>query len=360
MLKYVNGITLEITQRCNSQCQYCFSESTPHTVNEIPMMNIIDLLEQFYKLENKIAYDKCENKKLKTQVVITGGEFLLHSEWKTLLRVFSENDWVFDAATNGIALDEEAIACIANSSVHDLQISLDGLNDSDNILRNPAQTKNVIKQIILASKSPLKDKLTIKSTLTKANIMAAPDLIQFCAELGVRLVFGYVQILGRATKHLDYALNTDEIVKFNIDIVENYPDLVLPLMFSHTPCPLDIEEEPLSFRIAANGDIFPCASFHENFFCLGNIFEMTLEEAINSIKFHEIQKWVSERKQHMALTSCHNCYVCNLCQGSCPAASYYEHDDVNVPTSRLCNAAKKFNYYMLPKLLKNKVTFVER
>ena len=55
----------------------------------------------------------------------------------------------------------------------------------------------------------------------------------------------------------------------------------------------------------------------------------------------------------MSNNQCKNCYVSNLCQGSCPAASYYEMGDVNIPVHRLCEASKKFNYYMLPKLLNN-------
>lgn len=133
------------------------------------------------------------------------------------------------------------------------------------------------------ARSKIKSKVTVKATLTKQNVNSATSLIDFCRELGVRIVFGYVQILGRAAENFEYALSSDEITNFNIFLVDNYPEIALPLMFSHTPCPLDIEEEPLSFRIAANGDIFPCASFHEQFFCIGNIFSTTLKEAIHDV-----------------------------------------------------------------------------
>ena len=178
-------------------------------------------------------------------------------------------------------------------------------------------------------------------------------MIDFCQKHDVRIVFGYMQVLGRATKNIELALDSDQIVKFNKNIIENHPNIVLPLMFSHTPCPLDIDTEPLSFRVASDGRVFPCASFHEDFFCIGNIYDNTLSDIINSDKFKSIQNWIHERKKIMSNNQCKNCYVSNLCQGSCPAASYYEMGDVNIPVHRLCEASKKFNYYMLPKLLNN-------
>lgn len=91
-MKYVNGITLEITQKCNFNCQYCFSCSSPETKAELPLDSIINVVRQFETLENKLAYDSSKNKKLKNQLVITGGEFLLHKNWRDLVEYLTENN----------------------------------------------------------------------------------------------------------------------------------------------------------------------------------------------------------------------------------------------------------------------------
>ncbi|MBQ8188164.1 MAG: radical SAM protein [Lachnospiraceae bacterium] len=359
-MKFVNGLSVEVTQKCNSHCRYCFSESSPLTCKEIPFAKLVDVIEQYLTLENKLVYDALENKRLKSQLVITGGEFFLHSQWKKLLEYLTDRSIEFDTATNGILLNDDMIEFLGKTSVNDFQISLDGLKKEENALRNPLYLETIIDNIKKVAESPLRERTTIKATVTKYNINAVSGLVQFCEENGLRLIFGYVQVLGRAAHHHEYILSADEIKEFNINIVENYPKIVLPLMFSHAPCPLDVEEEPLAFRIAANGDIFPCASFHEDFFVIGNIYDCSLQEAINSEKFKKIQAWVKERKNRMISDKCVNCYVADFCQGSCPAASYYEMGDVYAPVRRICDAAKGFNYYMLPKLFKEKVKLTDR
>ena len=77
-MKFVNGLSLEVTQRCNSNCLYCFSNSSPETLDEIPVDKLIEVIEEYEVLENKVAYDRYDGKKLESQIVITGGEFLLH------------------------------------------------------------------------------------------------------------------------------------------------------------------------------------------------------------------------------------------------------------------------------------------
>lgn len=359
-MKYVNGLTIEVTKKCNSRCKYCFSSSSPQTMDEIPLKSLINLIDQYEILENKLAYDYVKNKKLKSQVIITGGEFLLHNNWREFLTYLTKKNIAFEAASNAIALDDDAIDFLNKTSINILQISLDGMREEDNLLRNPQKTKQVINRLKQLANSPLKERIRIKATLTKQNYKSASELIAFSKEIGLELVFGYVQVLGRAASNFSYVLESNDIVDFNKQIVEKYPDLVLPLMFSHAPCPLDIDTEPLAFRIAANGDIFPCASFHEQWFCIGNLYKNSLKEAISGNKFVELQTWVKNRKNLMSKGVCKGCYAVNICQGSCPAASYYECGDAYIPTKRICYAAQKFNYYMLPKLLKNEVRLAER
>lgn len=359
-MKFVNGLALEITQRCNNECKYCFSSSNPSITTEIPLNMLISIVDQYITMENKIAYERWENRRLESQIVITGGEPFLHSEWKSFFSYLTDIDEQFDVASNGILISEKDVVFLSETTIHDLQISLDGMREEDNILRNPQKTKLIIDKIRMLANSPLKSKLTVKATVSKYNVKHAQELIDFCKDIDVRLVFGYIQVLGRAALDTSYLLNSEEIKQFNRFIVENNPHLVLPLMFSHVPCPLDIDEEPLAFYISAEGDIYPCASFHESFFCIGNIYRDNLSQAIGGSRFKEIQNWVSERKEYMKSGPCKKCYVSDYCRGSCPAASYYEMHSDRIPPIRICEGAKKFNFYMLPKLLQNNVKFPDR
>lgn len=359
-MKFVNGLSLEITQKCNSSCLYCFSNSSPETLDEIPVEKLIEIIDEYQTLPNKWAYDQYEGKKLESQIVITGGEFLVHRQWRTLFTYLTERGIPFIAATNGIQLNPDTVEFLSNTSIKLLQISLDGVKEEDNRLRSPHNTAQIIKNIKYISNTDFKERVVIKSTLTQYNIESVDELILFCKDNGLHLNFGFVQVLGRAMEYKDMALSSKQIHSVNKKLIEKYPEIPLPVMFSHSECPLDIDSEPMSFRIAANGDIFPCASFHEKFFSIGNIYRNTLLEAIEGRRFFEIRTWISERKSKMLQGACKKCYVANICKGSCPAASYYEMGDVYKPNHRLCEACKAFSYYMLPQMVNGAVPSVER
>lgn len=359
-MKFVNGLSLEVTQRCNSNCLYCFSNSSPETLDEIPVDKLIEIIEEYEALENKVAYDRYDGKKLESQIVITGGEFLLHKQWRAFFSYLTKRKIPFIAATNGIQLNPEIVDFLSSTSIKLLQISLDGVKEQDNRLRNPLSTNKVIDNIKYISNTKFKKKVVIKSTLTQYNIDSMDELILFCKKLGLQLNFGFVQILGRAMEYKNIALSSKQIHSVNVKITEKFPEIPLPVMFSHSECPLDIDKEPMSFRVAANGDIYPCASFHEKFFSIGNVYQNTLLEAVESRRFSEIQKWISARKKIMLQENCKGCYVANICKGSCPAASHYEMGDVYKPNTRLCEACQSLSYYMLPRMVNRTVPNVER
>ena len=229
-----------------------------------------------------------ENKKI--QIVLTGGEFFLYKDWRLLIDHLTRNGIPFDIATNGIALSEEIAIKLQESSIHNLQISLDGLSELDNSLRNPYFTNRVIRNICMIANTPLKKLITIKSTIIKINLKNAFQIVDFCHAHGLKLNFGFVQILGRAVNNINLAPSSEEIYEFNKTIINKYPDIPLPIMFSHTPCPLDIDEEPLSFRVTSNGDIYPCASFEEPFFIIGNAFSNEISSALDPIAVNELNK----------------------------------------------------------------------
>ena len=122
-MKFVNGLSLEVTQRCNSNCLYCFSNSSPETLDEIPVDKLIEVIEEYEVLENKVAYDRYDGKKLESQIVITGGEFLLHKQWRAFFSYLTKRKIPFIAATNGIQLNPEIVDFLSSTSIKLLQIS---------------------------------------------------------------------------------------------------------------------------------------------------------------------------------------------------------------------------------------------
>jgi radical SAM protein with 4Fe4S-binding SPASM domain len=110
-------LELQITDSCNLNCRHCYIGEKGEA--ELSLDEIRKVLEEFEKMQG-------------LRLLITGGEPLLHSSFagiNDMLPAFSFRKVLF---TNGTLLKEETIERL---NVHEIQISIDGLEDSHDLLR---------------------------------------------------------------------------------------------------------------------------------------------------------------------------------------------------------------------------------
>jgi radical SAM enzyme (rSAM/lipoprotein system) len=117
----------ECTLRCNLNCVHCGSDCTS-SVNQSDMP-----LEDFLSTAQSIAL-RTDPRKI--TVVITGGEPLLRSDLETCGRRLRELGFRWGIVSNGMAYTPQRHASLLRAGMGALTISLDGLANWHNWLRN--------------------------------------------------------------------------------------------------------------------------------------------------------------------------------------------------------------------------------
>ncbi len=113
----------ELTLKCNMRCKHCGSVAGKARENELTVDECLNVAEQLVKLGCK-------------QVTFIGGEVFLYKGWEIIARKLTENGIYVNIITNGFLLGDEQIAQIKYARLVNIGISLDGMQDNHNNIRN--------------------------------------------------------------------------------------------------------------------------------------------------------------------------------------------------------------------------------
>lgn len=137
----------ESTLRCNLNCIHCGSDCTHDS--EIPDMPVSD----FVKVTERI---KEQYKPEKVMVVITGGEPLIRNDLEQCGLQLTKQGFNWGIVTNGILLSKNRLDNLIKAGLSSITISLDGLSQNHNWLRNKECYDKVIKSVeLIAQKKNL-------------------------------------------------------------------------------------------------------------------------------------------------------------------------------------------------------------
>lgn len=127
-------LELQITDKCNLRCKHCYIDKK--NSNELSIKQIRNILKEFEKIQG-------------LRVLITGGEPLLHRKFDEINKILPQFQIRKVLFTNGILLNKKILE---NLNVHEIQISIDGLEKSHDSLRGKGTFKKSIAAAKLASK----------------------------------------------------------------------------------------------------------------------------------------------------------------------------------------------------------------
>ena len=113
----------ELTLKCNMKCKHCGSVAGKARENELTVDECLNVAEQLVDLGCK-------------QVTFIGGEVFLYKGWEKIARKLSESGIYVNLITNGLLLGDEQIAQIKYAKLTNVGISLDGMEDNHNTMRN--------------------------------------------------------------------------------------------------------------------------------------------------------------------------------------------------------------------------------
>ena len=270
---YPHVASLEITHKCNLKCLHCYGSFDCLNQKSMPIERIKKLLKDLNDIGTWV-------------IELTGGECLIHSQFKEILLYALSLDFLhINILTNGVALTKEIKdIIICNRDRVFVQIDIHSLEDE--YLEWFTGVKN-IAEIIKSNVRELAGnnvKMRIATTVTKRNIDEVEKIADWVYSLGIKMyVPSSVIELGRAVySEPDILLDQEMQIKLfkTIDrINEKYDGFINTLNSDEFRQSSNCGCLSSHVTIAATGDIKICTMDTGEYtgYQWGNVFEQNIK-----------------------------------------------------------------------------------
>jgi len=308
-----------ITEKCNWRCKHCYQES--YDTPEMDFEMLKDVLDQYANLLKKWQIPK-----ERARIQITGGEPFIRQDFLPFLgKVYELSDGFHTTImSNGSFLTKEIVKTLKLFGIEKFQVSLEGLEKTNDEIRGEGSFKKTIKAIKLLAWAGINN-VRVSLTLTKKNLSEIKELADILAPLSVRSlgvrriipcgtgaqlkkevlepqelrgVYKEIEEINKLLLRKNYALKVGggcENGIFNDEI--SNPDLM-----SHNLCGI------ISGRILTilpNGNVLACRRLPIK---LGNLYEKPLEEIYYSPLYEEWRSQKDLTEECRACSSFTNCF----------------------------------------------------
>ncbi len=199
----LNYLFWECTTRCNLNCRHCGSDCFKESKHQdMP-------LEDFLS-----ALDTIENVPENFTVVLTGGEPLLRKDIELCGREIRKRNMRWSMVSNGYLYTEEKHIALLNAGMGALTISLDGLKNSHNWLRNNDKSFDRAAAAISLAASSSRLNFDVVTCVNKVNFSELESIKAFLISKNVKAwrLFTIIPI-GRAKNDPNMFLSNEEFRK---------------------------------------------------------------------------------------------------------------------------------------------------
>jgi radical SAM protein with 4Fe4S-binding SPASM domain len=344
--KAPNTIFLNLTDRCQLSCVYCSREIGENSALDMDSGILFGLLDEMLRIRV-------------FRVILTGGEPLIHPEFHRVIDRLS-GKMAISILSNGMALDREMAKFLRLRKINSVGISLDA---PDRAKAEKSRGENSYQQAVSAIEYLLEAGVGVhlNAVLTRINLKVVPEMINFCAGLGVNnLGFAGLKKAGAARKAFDSLELDSEQKKDFYQSWESWRQLAGEkgvhiswterkwgeLFFSSEeksdqpaqcllPCSAGIDQ----CAIKTDGTILPCN--YMDFSC-GNVFEASLETVWrNSPQLKELRSLTG-----LPVTQIPECCACDkvsMCNGGCRASAFSHLGNILSPDPNCWFIGEKLN-----------------
>lgn len=315
----IGGVFIETTSQCNLRCKHCYLSAADSLKNELTTEEIINIVHQ---LEPPSV------------VALSGGEPLMRSDTISLLQQFSQEGYRCSLLTNATLVTPSIATEIKKAKRATVQVSLESFdkNIHESIRGKDTfeRTMNGIHNLIDAG-----CRLRLSFTPTKLNIDTFEDYVEQTKALGIRAIHVCTYTpQGRGNKNQD-SLRLDKRQLFEFQILLKKLSKKIQIL-GDLPSMLDLNRVGYSWdscplagniHIISDGTIYPCEICCNEYFALGNIRTMTLQEALESPMMCKMHK--NSRERIDIIPECKKCIWRHMCGGGCMVLSYLDTQDLN-------------------------------
>ena len=292
---------LHVTQKCNLNCGYCYNR---HNLNregrELSLQEWVKVI-QALEAAGVSVYN------------ITGGEPLLNKDLLEMLSCISGKKILL---TNGTLLTEEKYKVL--DRVDQIIVSLDSLDMKRNDLNRKNSAEYRVLDNIEKLPSALKQKVKIRSVLTRNNRGDLQEMTRFLEDrLGISHIVN-VCLPNSKDELGDFIPYVDSgAAEFRLQ------DMVL--------CGAGAD----TIAIDSNGDLYPCQSLMKEEFKIGSILsEDWQDRVLQAESGRRISSGILD------IPKCRECVYKYICGGGCKAITYNIYSDVNRTNRFMCEHYK--------------------
>jgi SynChlorMet cassette radical SAM/SPASM protein ScmF len=341
---------LYATQDCNARCYHCYqpttkapSEARPPGQNEVNARSFAEVVDAAIPLGLR-------------KIKITGGEALLRSDLRDLIRVGTDRRLKVSIETNAYLLDRSLARFLVDHGV-DVSISLDGGTPDvhDRLRRHPGSFERATRALRLIADAGGRPYVIM--SISRRNLNQVESVLEVAKANGCTLVkLNPVNTLGKASK-----LDGRDILLSSADIrdlylrrqeleasygtflfVEGPPSFatIYELTTGHAAvCPFTN-----ILGVLADGSISFCGlGYVAGDTIFGNIFSRTFDLAElwrDNPVLTEARRSLRENLEGI----CGNCILEPFCQGSCRALAYSRFHSFKAPHPWCQNAYDDGNF----------------
>lgn len=340
---YLNSLCLNISQKCNLGCKYCFGDGGNYGHESIIMSKEIaqKCIDYWF---NNIDKDK-QN----FNVTFFGGEPLINKD----VFIYSVNyinelfkdkkcNINYIITTNGTIIDNEIISVLKDNKF-DLSISIDGIRQIHDSNR-PYASGNGSFDTIVNNIKQIKheyDQISAQITLTKRDIPFLKEATKELWDIGVNEV--YSNLVFDKSDDAQYSYEDYKTYEKQVSDLRKitYENLVegKKLVFGSL---VDLMKQIHTRKCSANcflwnqtvgifsarGNAYRCYRYVGNEeYKLGNINEDNFSLFNNRLKKPVVRK-------------CSECWAQIFCGDGCPYENYLYEDDINKPNEQWCAKTK--------------------
>jgi len=274
----LNYLFWECTARCNLTCLHCGSDcSRKSSYSDMPLSDFLSALDTI----------KCKPPYF--TVVLTGGEPLLRDDLELCGREIRRHGARWSIVTNGYLYDLEKHNSLLNAGLGALTISLDGLEETHNWLRNSPESFARAEIAIGLAASSSRLNFDVVTCVNRRNIGELDSIYKFLELKGVKSwrLFTIVP-KGRAKGNAELFLTDNELIELLNFIHLKRSERVMDIRFS---CEGYVGRYELKVRdsfffcraginigsVLIDGSISACPNI-ERSFSQGNIYRDNLSE----------------------------------------------------------------------------------
>lgn len=270
----LTSLHIEITSTCNERCMHCYIPHENKTSSMDPVL-FYDILKQ------------CKDMRI-LHVTLSGGEPMLHKNFRDFLKKCKEYDFSVNVLSNLTLLDDEIIHEMKSNPLLSVQVSLYSMNPDihDEITQMKGsfeKTKSAILKLI-ENDIPLQ----INCPIMKQNKDCYNDVIKWAQQYNIHAGddFAIIARYNHTTQNLSCRLSNNEIEEVINDKIANDAKYleqiriaaekkknIAPNDFVCTVC-------HSSICIADNGDVYPCVGWQN--YVVGNVKETFLSDIWNN------------------------------------------------------------------------------